>query len=94
LVDGPVGPSGRCSQCLVNIDAYVGYFIGFAEFFARVFGCEHPVDPSAFGIAALLPSGDLGDDDVLVVDATVENPAAQNAVFDLTMFSQLACLGV
>jgi len=44
--------------------------------------CGHPLDLSAFGVASLLPSGDLGEDCLLVVDAAVEALAAQDADFD------------
>jgi len=40
--------------------------VGFAEFFASLLGGEHPLDLSAFGVAPLFPSGDLGEDRFLV----------------------------
>ncbi len=40
------------------------------------------LDLSAFAVAPLLPSGDLGEDRFLVVDAAVEALAAQEADFD------------
>jgi hypothetical protein len=37
----------------------------------------------ALGVSSLLPGGDLGDDELSIVDAAVEASAAQDTDFDL-----------
>src|SRR5262245_43929656 len=47
------------------------------HFGAGFFGCEHPIDAGALGIAPALPSGSLGDQPRVACDAPIEALAGQ-----------------
>ena len=53
------------------------------HFGAGFFGCEHPVDAGAFGIAPLLPCGGFCDKPHIAFDTPVEALAGQDADLDL-----------
>src|SRR5262249_33650678 len=60
---------------------------------AGLFGCEHPIDASALGIAPALPSGDLGDHPRVACDAPIEALADQDADLDLDHVQPAGVLG-
>src|SRR5262245_30626716 len=60
-----------------------GFWIGPAHFGAGLFGCEHPIDAGAGGIALFLPGGGLGDETGVAFDAAVEALSGKNADLDL-----------
>ena len=64
-----------------------------AHFGAGFFGCEHPVDASAGGVALLFPGGGLGDETGVAFDAAVEALAGEDADLDLDHVEPAGMLG-
>src|SRR5450755_2248477 len=76
--------SSRCA-CRLGIST--------AHFGARFFGCEHPVDAGALGVASLLPGGGFGDEARVAFDAPVEALESQDADLDLHHVQPTGVLG-
>src|SRR6202163_2184304 len=57
--------------------------IGAAHFGAGFFGCEHPFDVGAGGVALLFPCCDFTDEALGVVDSAIQALAAEHANLDL-----------
>src|SRR5437764_8942245 len=67
--------------------------VSAAHFGASLVGCEHPIDPSAAGIALSFPGVDFFDEQFWVVDSAVQALAAQNADLDLNHVEPAGVLG-
>ena len=67
--------------------------VGAGELFADFLGSEHPVDVGLGGVSLVFPGGDLGDDFLLVVDASVQALTAQDADLDLDHVQPAGALG-
>ena len=57
--------------------------VGAAHFGAGFFGCEHPFDACAGGVALFLPCGNFADEALGVVDSAIQALAAEHADLDL-----------
>jgi hypothetical protein len=68
-------------------------WVSAAHFGASLLGCEHPFDAGTGSIALALPGGDLGDELLEALAASIEALPANTPISISTMLSQLACLG-